>query len=167
MKISGVFRILPRPLSRALSIRGHIPLRDGGRRGNTSKALSASQFVVFAQNHDQVGNRLKGDRLSGFGHLRRAEAGGCSSCSFRLSYPDLHGRRVRGKSAVFPCWSASRTPDLIAAVNSGREQEFAYLQETDEPPDLRKKRPGRAQRVITACGIGGSIASCTNCTRNS
>ena len=34
------------------------------RHGNSSRHIPARQFVVFAQNHDQVGNRLFGDRLS-------------------------------------------------------------------------------------------------------
>ena len=34
------------------------------RHGNSSRHLAARQFVVFAQNHDQIGNRLLGDRLA-------------------------------------------------------------------------------------------------------
>ncbi len=34
------------------------------RHGSSSRDISAERFVVFAQNHDQVGNRMLGDRLS-------------------------------------------------------------------------------------------------------
>ena len=34
------------------------------RHGSSSRDLGADRFVVFAQNHDQVGNRMRGDRLS-------------------------------------------------------------------------------------------------------
>ncbi len=34
------------------------------RHGNSSKHLPPTKFVVFSQNHDQVGNRLNGERLS-------------------------------------------------------------------------------------------------------
>src|SRR5439155_13390119 len=34
------------------------------RHGNSSRSISAHRFVVCAQNHDQVGNRMFGDRLS-------------------------------------------------------------------------------------------------------
>jgi len=37
--------------------------RLGHRRGEPSAALSPAQFVIFAQNHDQIGNRAFGDRL--------------------------------------------------------------------------------------------------------
>jgi maltooligosyltrehalose trehalohydrolase len=34
------------------------------RHGRSSRDLPAERFVVFSQNHDQVGNRMLGDRLS-------------------------------------------------------------------------------------------------------
>ena len=37
--------------------------RLGHPRGEPSAALSPAQFVIFAQNHDQIGNRAFGDRL--------------------------------------------------------------------------------------------------------
>ena len=36
----------------------------GGPRGESSGALPSTAFVAFTQNHDQVGNRAFGDRLS-------------------------------------------------------------------------------------------------------
>jgi maltooligosyltrehalose trehalohydrolase len=34
------------------------------RHGNSSKQIPAERLIVFAQNHDQVGNRRIGDRLA-------------------------------------------------------------------------------------------------------
>ena len=34
------------------------------RHGSSSRGLPPQRFVVFSQNHDQVGNRLQGDRLT-------------------------------------------------------------------------------------------------------
>ncbi|MFZ3044571.1 MAG: malto-oligosyltrehalose trehalohydrolase, partial [Desulfatirhabdiaceae bacterium] len=34
------------------------------RHGNSSRSIPPHRFVGFAQNHDQIGNRLQGDRLS-------------------------------------------------------------------------------------------------------
>src|SRR5262249_39259713 len=34
------------------------------RHGNSSRGIAPERFVVFAQNHDQVGNRPAGDRLA-------------------------------------------------------------------------------------------------------
>ena len=58
------------------------------RHGNTSKYLAAPQFVVFAQNHDQVGNRRSAQRL---GLLRRAEAGGGCGAPVAFHTPAVHG----------------------------------------------------------------------------
>jgi len=38
--------------------------REGRPRGKPSAGLPPTRFVAFAQNHDQIGNRAKGDRLS-------------------------------------------------------------------------------------------------------
>src|SRR5690606_856461 len=53
------------------------PFRDGRPRGTPSAALPPTAFVAFLQNHDQVGNRAFGDRLSSLAHpdaLRAASA---------------------------------------------------------------------------------------------
>lgn len=41
------------------------PSKEGKRHGEPSGHLPPTCFVNFLQNHDQIGNRLKGDRLSG------------------------------------------------------------------------------------------------------
>jgi malto-oligosyltrehalose trehalohydrolase len=40
------------------------PFRDGERRGEPSSGLPPAAFVNFLQNHDQIGNRAFGERLS-------------------------------------------------------------------------------------------------------
>ena len=50
------------------------PYRDGLRRGEVSKGLRASAFVSFLQNHDQVGNRAFGERVSRLGSPERIKA---------------------------------------------------------------------------------------------
>jgi len=54
------------------------------RHGNSSRPIPARRFVVFAQNHDQVGNRMRGERLSFL------------VPPLALHPPPLHGRRIRG-----------------------------------------------------------------------
>ncbi len=50
------------------------PYRDGARRGEMSKGLRPSAFVSFLQNHDQVGNRAFGERISRLGSPERIKA---------------------------------------------------------------------------------------------
>jgi 1,4-alpha-glucan branching enzyme len=40
------------------------PFRDGEVRGELSSGLPPSAFINFLQNHDQIGNRAFGERLS-------------------------------------------------------------------------------------------------------
>jgi maltooligosyltrehalose trehalohydrolase len=50
------------------------PYRDGQRRGEVSRGLRPSAFVSFLQNHDQVGNRAFGERISRLGPPERIKA---------------------------------------------------------------------------------------------
>jgi maltooligosyltrehalose trehalohydrolase len=47
---------------------------DGHRRGEASRHLPPTAFVNFLQNHDQVGNRALGERISGLAESRAVEA---------------------------------------------------------------------------------------------
>ena len=50
------------------------------RHGNSSRDIPGDQFVVFSQNHDQVGNRMQGDRLTLFLPERPSKWPPGSSC---------------------------------------------------------------------------------------
>ena len=104
------------------------------RHGNTSKDLAAHRFVVCAQNHDQVGNRLKGDRLSA---LVSFEGLKLAAAVVLLSpfIPLLFMGEEYGETAPFPYFVSHSDPDLIEVVRRGRRAEFACLQGSDEPPD--------------------------------
>jgi len=61
----GPGRHLARTLSSGFAFQGeHSPFRQGRRRGEASGSLSPLAFVDFLQNHDQIGNRPFGDRLT-------------------------------------------------------------------------------------------------------
>lgn len=53
---------LARCLSQGFVFQGHIN-RRGEPRGEPSVHLPPSAFVLFLQNHDQIGNRAFGERL--------------------------------------------------------------------------------------------------------
>ncbi|MHB8067051.1 MAG: malto-oligosyltrehalose trehalohydrolase [Desulfobaccales bacterium] len=108
------------------------------RHGNTSKDLAARRLVVCAQNHDQVGNRLKGDRLSA---LVSFEGLKLAAAVVLLSpfIPLLFMGEEYGETAPFPYFVSHSDPDLIEVVRRGRREEFAYLQGADEPPDPQEE----------------------------
>ena len=61
------------------------------KHGNSPTGLARSNFVVCIQNHDQVGNRARGDRLSRTARLRRPETGRGCYCACALCAAAVHG----------------------------------------------------------------------------
>jgi maltooligosyltrehalose trehalohydrolase len=104
------------------------------RHGNSSRDIAASRFVVFAQNHDQVGNRMRGDRLSclvGFEALKLA-AGVVILSPF---LPLLFMGEEYGETAPFQYFTSHSDPKLVEAVRRGRQEEFAAFEWRGDPPD--------------------------------
>jgi maltooligosyltrehalose trehalohydrolase len=104
------------------------------RHGNSSHQIPARQFVVFAQNHDQVGNRIFGDRLS---TLVSFEASKLAAGMVILSpyIPLLFMGEEWGETAPFQYFTSHSDAALIEAVRRGRRDEFAAFRSKGEPPD--------------------------------
>lgn len=104
------------------------------RYGNSSLDVPARRFVVFAQNHDQVGNRALGDRLSAivsFEELKLA-AGAVLLSPF---VPLLFMGEEYGEAAPFQYFVSHGDPALIEAVRKGRKEEFARFGWQQDIPD--------------------------------
>jgi maltooligosyltrehalose trehalohydrolase len=104
------------------------------RHGNSSRTMPAHQFVVCVQNHDQVGNRMLGQRLSqlvSFEGLKLA-AGVVLLSPF---IPLLFMGEEYGEIAPFPYFISHTDAELVAAVRRGRRAEFAAFAWQDTPPD--------------------------------
>ncbi len=104
------------------------------RHGTSSLAVPADRFVVFSQNHDQVGNRRQGDRRS---QLVSFEALKVAAGAVILSpfIPLLFMGEEYGETAPFPYFVSHSDPDLVAAVRHGRQEEFAGFAWEGEIPD--------------------------------
>jgi maltooligosyltrehalose trehalohydrolase len=104
------------------------------RHGNSSRSIPGHRLVVFAQNHDQVGNRLKGDRLSRLVPFEALKlAAGIVLLSPNL--PLLFMGEEYGEPAPFPYFVSHSDPALIDAVRRGRREEFASFGWGGDPPD--------------------------------
>jgi len=104
------------------------------QHGTSSRNIPAERLVVFAQNHDQVGNRRNGERLSTvvpFESLKVA-AGLVLLSPF---IPLIFMGEEYAETAPFPYFISHSDPDLVAAVRKGRQQEFAAFVWQEEPPD--------------------------------
>ena len=104
------------------------------RHGNSSRHSPAHQFVVCAQNHDQVGNRMLGERLS---QLVDFEALKLAAGMVILSpcVPLLFMGEEYGETAPFPYFVSHLDAALVESVRRGREEEFATFRWQGEPPD--------------------------------
>jgi len=104
------------------------------RYGSSSKGIPAKRFVVFSQNHDQVGNRRDGDRLSqslSFEQLKLA----AGTVLLSPYLPMLFMGEEYGEAAPFQYFVSHGDPALIEAVREGRKKEFAEFGWTGEIPD--------------------------------
>jgi maltooligosyltrehalose trehalohydrolase len=99
------------------------PSRFRGRRhGGPSVALAPSRFVQFVQNHDQVGNRAEGERLSTLvkpEQLRLAAA----LVVLAPGVPLLFMGEEYAETAPFAYFVDHGDPALIEAVRRGRAAE--------------------------------------------
>lgn len=104
------------------------------RHGNRARPAEGRQFVICAQNHDQVGNRITGDRLSQllpFDMLKLA-AGVLLLAPY---VPLLFMGEEYGASTPFQFFTSHGDPALIEAVRQGRQSEFAAFRWQGEVPD--------------------------------
>ena len=107
--------------------------------GNSSSDIPAHRFIVFAQNHDQIGNRMLGDRLSASLSLEELKfAAGCVLLSPFI--PLLFMGEEYGETAPFPYFISHGDPDLIEAVRKGRREEFSEFKWAGETPDPQDER---------------------------
>ena len=92
--------------------------------GSDSSAIPGYQFVVFTQNHDQVGNRMLGERFS---HLLSFEALKLAAGVLLLApnIPLIFMGEEYAEDAPFLYFVSHTESDLIAAVREGRKKDFA------------------------------------------
>lgn len=102
--------------------------------GTLPETNAYSQFVVFAQNHDQIGNRLLGDRLStqlGFEALKLTAA----TILLSPHVPMLFMGEEYGAKNPFQYFISHTDQKLVSLVQEGRKKEFAYFNWEGEIPD--------------------------------
>jgi maltooligosyltrehalose trehalohydrolase len=109
------------------------PCRDR-RHGGPSAGLPGDRFVVCVQNHDQVGNRARGDRLAAL--VPPAAARQAAALLLLAPYPPLlfMGEEY-GETNPFPFLCSFADAGLVEAVRRGRRAEFASFAWQGEVPD--------------------------------
>ncbi|MGV9325881.1 malto-oligosyltrehalose trehalohydrolase [Streptosporangium sandarakinum] len=131
----GPLSLLAKGLRQAWVYDGTWSPHRGRAHGRSPAGLSGHRFVVCAQNHDQVGNRARGERSSALmseGRLRIAAA-----LLFTAPFvPMLFQGEEWGATTPFQYFTDHEDPELGRAVSEGRRREFAaFGWEPDQVPD--------------------------------
>ena len=130
----GAASDLARVMSSGYLYTGQHSIYRGRKYGAKPKTTSGAQFVVFTQNHDQVGNRMHGDRMAA---LVSPEKLRLAAAVVILSpfLPMLFMGEEYGETAPFQYFTSHSDPDLIDAVRRGRREEFEDFGWKGEAPD--------------------------------
>ena len=143
----GSLTLLAKALRQAWVYDGTWSAHRGRHHGRPPTGLAGHQFVVSIQNHDQVGNRACGDRLSALvGPRRLAVAAGLLLTG--PFTPLLFQGEEWGATAPFPYFSDHRDPELGRAVSEGRRREFArFGWRPEDIPDPQDPETFRSARL--------------------
>jgi maltooligosyltrehalose trehalohydrolase len=113
---------LGRALAEGFAYQGEYSRYRDRTRGEPSGGLPPSAFVGFLQNHDMVGNRALGDRISAFANARLLRAAyACLLLSPQVPMLFMGEEFAASTPFMFFCDFGA---DLAASVASGRRREF-------------------------------------------
>ena len=120
-------------------------------RGEPSSHLPPTAFVIFLQNHDQIGNRALGERL---GHLVKNEGALRAATAVLLlapSPPLLFMGEEWNAPQPFP-YFCDFEPQLSAKVREGRKKEFQHFERFRDPAHSQHlPDPTLAATMKSAC----------------
>ena len=135
----GSFEKLAKALTRVFVYDGAYSVYRSRHHGRPVVGLSAHHFVGFIQDHDQVGNRAKGDRLEQVVGMDRAKvaAGLLLTAPF---VPLLFQGEEYAAATPFLYFADHEDPEMARAVSAGRKREFrafGFAEQEIPDPEVR------------------------------
>jgi maltooligosyltrehalose trehalohydrolase len=119
--------MLCQSLAEGFVYQGQMSVHQGSRRGEPSAHLPATAFVNFLQNHDQIGNRAFGERMSAI--ARSPEALRAATAILLLSpSPPLLFMGEEWHAAEPFTYFCDFEPELAEKVREGRKREFSRFE---------------------------------------
>ncbi len=107
--------------------------RNGKTRGESTQGLPPTAFISFLQNHDQIGNRAFGERITTLAD-RRAVRAAAAILLLAPSPPLIFMGEEFGAKTPF-LFFCDFEKDLAAAVTAGRRNEFAGFARFNDPSE--------------------------------
>lgn len=135
---------LVRCLSQGFVFQGHIT-RHGEPRGESSEHLPSTAFVLFLQNHDQIGNRAFGERLHHLADPRAVQAATVLLLLSPMIPLMFMGDEFAAEQPFL--FFTSHHGELAKLVREGRRNEFAAFSAFTDPhkreqiPDPNAEKP--------------------------
>ena len=142
---------LGRALAEGFAFQGQMMEYRGHPRGEASAGLPPTAFVTYIQNHDQVGNRAFGDRLSASVATARLRA---RAAVYLLlpQVPMLFMGEEWAAAQPFPFF-CDFTGDLADAVRDGRRREFSKFAEFADPASRERIPDPLAEATFLAAKL--------------
>ena len=129
--------LLGRCLAGGFGYQGEVSLyKNGETRGEPTTGLPLAAFVSFLQNHDQIGNRAFGERITRIADPRRVRAA-LEIMLLAPSPPLLFMGEEFGTETPF-LFFCDFEKDLAAAVTAGRRKEFARFARFKDPAERER-----------------------------
>ncbi len=129
---------LARVLAEGFFFQGQQSSHRGRPRGTPSGDLPPTAFVLFLQNHDQIGNRAFGERLTQLADPDALKA----AIAVQMLCPQIPMLFMGEEDASLTpfLFFTDHKPELGAAVREGRRKEFAHFPEFANP-ERRERIP--------------------------
>ena len=127
-------RHLARILESGFAFQGEVPPNRTGPRGQPSGHLAPTRFVNCLQNHDQVGNRLFGERLLALAQPDQVRIA-TALLLLNPQIPMLFMGEEDGSRTPF-YYFTDHNPELAQAVREGRKREFSHVEGVGDPAAL-------------------------------
>jgi maltooligosyltrehalose trehalohydrolase len=143
----GRLEDLATALRRAYVYAGRYSRHRDRRHGRPPLGLDADRFLGFIQNHDQVGNRATGDRLSALTAVGRQKIAAALVLTAPF-VPMLFQGEEWGARTPFLYFTDHGDPALADAVRDGRRREFvAFGWKPDQIPDPQAEETWRRSQL--------------------
>jgi len=127
------------------------------RHGAPAGDIAAERFVVCIQNHDQVGNRACGERLSAIVSFERLKVAAAMNL-LAPCVPLLFMGEEYGETNPFLYFVDHQDPELLQAVRKGRQAEFASFGWATEVPDPGSPDTFQRSRLDRTRAVAGQHA---------
>jgi len=131
--------------------------RDGLSRGEPSDGLPLTTFISFLQNHDQIGNRAFGERITKIADPRAVRAA-TAILLLAPSPPMIFMGEEFGAETPF-LFFCDFEKDLAAAVTKGRRAEFSHFAAFSNPADREQIPDPNAATTFEASRLDWSAVA--------